>query len=98
MGETHPVEAVVRAEGLAKSFARGKKERVQALAGAELVSAWDATTPDGWRMGPVAGMDFLIPYLQRFRLCLGWSRQQGGVVSFGFGLEEKTVAQRWKGR
>jgi len=71
---------------------------LQALAGAELVSAWDATTPDGWRMGPVAGMDFLIPYLQRFRLCAGWSRQQGGVVSFGFGLEEKTVAQRWKGR
>ena len=51
MGETHPVEAVVRAEGLAKSFARGKKERVQALAGVSLTLAPGTLTalvgPDG---------------------------------------------------
>lgn len=71
---------------------------LQALAGAEAAAAWNGTAPEGFRAGPVAGLDLLVPYLGRIRLTGGWSSSSGGVVALGVGLEEKTVAQRWKGR
>ena len=71
---------------------------LQALAGAEAAAAWDATWPQDFRTGPVAGLDFLVPYVGRIRLCGGWSSSAGGTVSAAVGLDEKTVAQRWKGR
>lgn len=71
---------------------------LQALAGVEAAAAWSTTWPEDFRMGPVAGLDLLVPYLGRIRLTGGWSSSEGGVVALGVGLEEKTVAQRWKGR
>jgi len=71
---------------------------LQALAGAEAAAAWNGTEPEGFRVGPVAGLDLLVPYLGRIRLAGGWSTSSGGTVALGVGLEEKTVAQRWKGR
>jgi outer membrane protein assembly factor BamA len=71
---------------------------LQALAGAEAVAAWDATWPQDFRAGPVAGFDVLVPYVGRIRFCGGWSSSTGGAISAAVGLDEKTVAQRWKGR
>lgn len=71
---------------------------LQVVAGAEAAAAWNGTTPEDFRAGPVAGLDLLVPYLGRIRLTGGWSSSDGGAVALGIGLEEKAVAQRWKGR
>ncbi len=71
---------------------------LQTLVGADAAAVWDGTSPDSWHAGPVAGIDLLVPYLGRLRFCGGWSRRGGGTFAMAFGLDEKTVASRWKGR
>ncbi len=68
---------------------------IQVVAGSDVATAW-GEDPRASEAGVFAGVDGIVPFVERIRLNLAWSPAQGGGFGFVFGLFEKTQAQRFR--
>ena len=69
----------------------------QLLAGTDLARTWGAGARGG-REGAsaIAGLDLVVPFVERIRLSATWSPASGAGFDFQAGLFEKSQAQRYR--
>lgn len=68
-----------------------------AVAGSDVATVW-GEHPRSTEIGWFAGMDGIVPFVDRIRLQAAWSPATRGGWSVAFGLFEKTQAQRFRVR
>jgi len=72
---------------------------LQAVAGTDYAITWQAGGTDERRgEGFFAGVDLVVPFVERLRLVAAWSEAGGAGFSLSAGLFEKTQAQRYRVR
>ncbi|MBK9579404.1 MAG: BamA/TamA family outer membrane protein [Fibrobacteres bacterium] len=70
---------------------------LQAAGGVDFATVWGAS-PLAGEYGLFAGLDGIVPFVERVRTNLTWSPASGAGFAFAFGLFEKTQAQRFRVR
>lgn len=70
---------------------------IQAVGGVDFATVW-GTSPLAGEYGLFAGLDGIVPFVERVRTNLTWSPASGAGFAFAFGLFEKTQAQRFRVR
>lgn len=70
---------------------------LQAVGGSDFATVWGAAPLVG-EYGLFAGLDAIVPFVERIRADLTWSPASGAGFAFALGLFEKTQAQRFRVR
>lgn len=72
---------------------------VQAIVGVDMARTWNEAGGEADRgAGGVAGVDLIVPFVERIRMVGTWSRTSGAGFGFVAGLFEKSQAQRYRVR